>query len=243
MMKKGKLLLCALLAVLCQEPAAAQDDQALFQAQAGGASLLYRGRKAYIRNELFNGTYYWSDPGYKKGSVVYNGKRYDDVLLNIDAARQDLLVRIPNSVIEKVVDERYTESFTIGDIRFLNLRFLCGETAPEGYWQVLHDGPIRFLLQVYKRKEQDLEGSKGNQTGYDGPYRDKVILIYTRQVAYCCLREDGTVVPVRRRRDLLKMFEPSLRREIRRHVNRREGDGMIGFELYCTEVLQYVESR
>ena len=243
MKKRIKPLCVLLLIVLCGMPAAAQDDQTLFRNEAGGASLLYRGRKAYVHNVLFNGTFYWRDPGFRSGTVLYNGKQYDDVLLNIDAARQDLIVRIPGSVLEKVVDERYTESFTLDGDRFLNLRYLCGETAPEGYWQVLHDGPIRFLLQVSKRKEQDLEGSKSNQTGYDGPYRDKVFLVFTRQVSYCCLREDGTVVPISRRRDLLKMFEPSLRREIRRHVRRWEGDGLVGFEQFCINALQYVESR
>ena len=237
------LVFTVLLAFLCLVPARAQDDQALFQSQAGGASLLYRGRKAHIHNLLYNGTYYWTDPGFRQGSVLYNGKQYDDVQLNIDAARQDLLVRIPGSIMEKVVDERYTESFTLGGDRFLNLRFLYGETAPAGYWQVLHDGPIRFLLQVSKRMEQDLDGSKSSQTGYDGVYRDKIYQVFIRQASYCCLREDGTVVPVSRRRDVLKLFEPSLRREIRRHVNRRENSGMFLFEHYCTEVLQYVESR
>ena len=152
-MKKGMKSICALLlAVLGILPAAAQNDQLLYRAEAGGASLLYRGRKAYVHNILFNGTYFWTSPGFRSGTVVYNGKQYDDVFLNIDAARQDLIVRVPGSVLEKVVDERYTESFTMGEDHFLNLRFLCGETAPEGYWQVLHDGPIRFFAPGFKTK-------------------------------------------------------------------------------------------
>ena len=243
-MKKGKRLVCACMLVLCcLQPALAQNDYTLFQAEAGGASLLYRGQKAYIHNLLFNGTYYWSDPGFRSGSVVYNGKRYDNVQLNLDAARQDLLVRIPGSILEKVVDRRYTEEFTMSGYRFLNLQFLCGEEAPEGYWQVLHEGPIRLLLRVSKQLEQDLDGRKRDETGYDGVYRPNIYQVFTRQVAYCCLREDGTVVPVRNRREFLKQFDPSLRREIRRHVKRREGSGFMSFDHYCADVLKYVESR
>lgn len=243
-MKKGKRLVCACMLVLCcLQSAWAQNDYTLFQAEAGGASLLYRGQKAYIHNLLFNGTYYWSDPGFRPGSVVYNGKRYDNVQLNLDAARQDLLVRIPGSILEKVVDRRYTESFTIGDSRFLNLQFLYGETAPSGYWMVLHDGPVRFLLRVTKLLEQDLDGRKRDETAYDGTYRPNIYQVFTRQVAYCCIREDGTIVPVRNRREFLRQFDPSLRREIRRHVKRREGAGLMRFEQYCKEVLKYVEAR
>ena len=244
LMKKGRRLVCAgLLVLCCLQPALAQNDYTLFQAEAGGASLLYRGQKAYVHNLLFNGTYYWSDPGFRPGSVVYNGKRYDNVQLNLDAARQDLLVRIPGSILEKVVDGRYTEAFTMGGRHFLNLQFLCGENAPEGYWQVLHEGPVRLLMQVSKQLEQDLDGSKRDQTGFDGVYRPTVYQVFTRQVVYCCLWEDGTIVPLHRRRDILKQFDPSLRREIRRHVKRREGNGFMELEQYCKEVLNYVESR
>ena len=243
-MKTGKMLVLAgWLALSCWHPAKAQDDYALFRAEAGSASLLYRGQKAYVHNLLFNGTYYWSDPGFRSGSVVYNGKRYDDVSLNIDAARQDLLVRIPGSIMEKVVEESYTEEFTIAGNRYLNLRFLLGEEAPTGYWRVLHDGPVRLLLRVSKRLEPDMDGRKRNETGYDGVYRPNVYQTFTRQTDYCCLWEDGTVVPVRRRRDLLKQFEPALRREIRRHVSRREGSGLMNLEQYCMDVLRYVEAR
>ena len=243
-MKKGKMLLLAGWLVLsCWQPAKAQDDYALFRAEAGSASLLYRGQRAFVHNLLFNGTYYWSDPGFRPGSVVYNGKRYDDVSLNIDAARQDLLIRIPGSIIEKVVGESYTEEFTIAGSRYLNLRFLFGEEAPAGYWRVLHDGPIRLLQQVSKRLEPDLDGRKRNETGYDGVYRPNVYQVFIQKIDYCCLWEDGTIVPVRRRRDLLKQFDPTLRRDIRRHVKRREGSGLMSLENYCMEVLRYVETR
>lgn len=237
------LILPALAACLSLAPAAAQDDYRLFREKAGGASLLFRGQKAYAYGILYNGTCYWSGPEFRKGSVLYDGKRYDDILLNIDAARQDLLVRIPGSIVDKVLDRSFVESFSMDGQEYLNLQFRHGSQAPSGYWAVLRDGRYQFLLRISKVLEQDIDGRKQNQTGYDGPYRQNVHQTFTRTATYRLVCPDGKIVPVRRRRDLLKLFEPSLRREIRRYIGRREGSNLMPFEQYCVEVLKYVESK
>ena len=91
-MKKGlMLILLGAVAMSAVAPAWAQDDYTLFSREAGAASLLYRGQKAFAYNMLYNGTYYWNSPDFRKGRVLYDGKGYDDLLLNVDAARQDLL--------------------------------------------------------------------------------------------------------------------------------------------------------
>lgn len=231
-----------LLALLPVLPAFAQDDYALFREKAGEAALLYRGQKAFVYNIIYNGTYYWTDPMFRPGSVNYRGKTYEDVPLNIDAVRQELLVRLPTGIIEKIVDGKYTPEFSIEGSRFLNLRLLYGEEMPAGYWKVLYDGPVKFLCCVKKHLEQDLDNSKRDMTGYSGPFRPKVFQAFIQEVSYGCLLIDGSFVPIRRRRDLLRLFEPSLRREIRRHVGRDVYGNVIPLERFCPEALKYVES-
>lgn len=223
--------------------AAAQDDYTLFREQAGLASLLYRGQKAYTYNLLYNGTFYWNSPEFQNGTVLYDGKTYADVQLNIDAARQDLLVRLPGSTTDKVLDERFVASFTLGGRQFLNLQYLYGPDAPAGYWEVIHEGSARLLMRVTKTLEQDIDGRKWDQTGYEGTYRPNIYQTFVRSAAYRCVFENGEILTLRRRSDLLKHFEPSFRREIRRHIRHREVAANLSFENFCKEVLNYVESK
>ncbi|MBR0224361.1 MAG: hypothetical protein IJL93_08830 [Bacteroidales bacterium] len=240
---RRKFLFSALLFLVLAGPASAQEDYRLFRERAGASSLLYRGQKAFAYNMLYNGTCYWTSPDFREGRVLYSGKSYDNVLLNIDAARQDLLVRIPGSVVDKVVDRRFVEEFTIDGHRFLNLQTRYGDTAPSGYWEVLHEGDIQFLCRVSKRMEQDVEGRKQDLTGYDGVFRLNVYQVFTRSVAYQLVFPDGRIIPVRRRRDILRPFEPSLRREIRRHLRQRENVNLMPFEQYAVEALKYLDSK
>ena len=243
MKRETALILFCLTLSFLSVPASAQDDYALFREAAGNASLLYRGQRAFSYEQVFNGTFYAVSPDFRNGSVVYGGRRYDDVLLNIDAARQELLVRLPGSIIDKVLDGRLVEEFTIDGQRFVNLQYSCGPAAPAGYWAVLYDGNTKFLRRVSKTLENDVDGRKSDLTGYDGPYRRTVYQVFVRTFSYCCLQADGQVLPLRRRNDLLKTFDPALRREVRRMIRRREGNDAMPFERYCTETLKYVESR
>ena len=244
-MKKGRSfgILC-LLACLSVLPAFAQDDYALFREEAGGASLLYRGQKAFVYNMLFNGTYYWSSPVFSRGEVRYNDNVYHDVLLNIDAVRQDLLVRQVAGIGEKVLTKELVEECTFGGDRYLNLKFFYGEDAPEGYWKVLYDeGRAKMLVQVRKILEQDVENRRRGETGYDGPYRLNVYQVFTYRVAYLYVTESGDFVRIHRRSDLLRQFAGHDRRDIRRHVRHLDGAGFLSLDRYCIEALKYAESR
>lgn len=243
MIKKRRMivLLAALLGM--GGIAAAQDDYDLFRERAGNASLLYRGHKAYEYVLLYNGTYYWYGPVFLPGEVVYNGKRYQDILLNIDAARQDLIVRVGNGGMSKVVEREHVQECVFGGRHFLNLQSLYGDAAPSGYWEVLYDGRSKIIRRVVKTLEQDLDGSKRSQTHYEGDYRYDVYQTFTYSETYCYVSEDGQIVPVSRRRDMLRLVDKSQRRDVRRHIRRKESSGILTFDLYCTEVMKYLESR
>ena len=223
--------------------AVAQDDYALFSDRAGSASLLYRGHKAYEYALLYNGTYYLSSPEYLPGSVVYNGKFYRDILLNIDAARQDLIVRIGKGVSNKVLEREFVQECTIGGRRFLHLQYIYGETAPFGFWEVVYDGKTKVLRRVIKRLEQDVDGSKRDETHYEGVYRDNLYQTFIYTATYCYLQEDGTILPVRRRRDVFRLVDKSHRRELRRYIHEQESNGQLPFDRFCAEAARYMESR
>lgn len=225
-------------------PAFAQDDYDLFRNQAKGASLLYRGHQAYEYALVYNGTYYWTSPEYLPGEVLYNGNTYREVLLNIDAARQDLLVRTPDGISEKVLESRFVEACSFGGRRYENLRSLYGAAAPEGYWQVVYDqGRGRLLCQVRKILEQDVENSKSALTHYEGVFRPNIYQLFTYNASYLFVTEDGVFIRIRRRSDLLRQFDRPMRREIRRRVRHVDEASYLSLERFCVEALKYVESR
>jgi hypothetical protein len=222
---------------------AAQDDYTLFRDGAGEASLLFRGHKSFDYNMLYNGTPFWTSPRYLPGSVVFNGKNYDGIELNIDAARQELIVRIGKGVSNKVLSNEFVSEFTIDGRRFLNLRYFYGEAAPSGYWEVLYDGRNKVVRRVTKSLEQDIDGTKRDETRFDGTYRHDVYQSFLYTENYCYLKEDGSIVPVRRRKDVLKLLDKTQRREARRHIREIESVNMLPFDLYFVEMIRYMESR
>lgn len=245
MKKKALTLLLALgwLVLSGVENAAGQDDYTLFRDGAGEASLLFRGHKAFEYNMLYNGTPFWTSPRYLPGTVVYNGKYYDGIELNIDAARQELIVRIGKGVSNKVLSNEFVSEFSLGGRRFLNLQHFYGDAAPFGYWEVLYDGRNKVVRRVTKSLEQDIDGSKRDETHFDGTYRHDVYQSFLYTENYCYLKDDGSIVPVRRRKDVLKLFDKTQRREARRHIRAMESTNLLPFDRYFVEVVRYLESR
>lgn len=243
MEKQFNLALAVLLLLLTgSRTASAQDDYTLFRDGAKEASVLYRGHKAFEHNFLFNGTYFWESPEYKAGNVVYCGKEYRDVALNIDAVRQDLIVRF-NGVSPKVLEREYVQEFSIGERPFLNLQYVYGAQAPSGYWEVLHDGNMKIVRRVVKRLEEDIDGTKRDQTRYAGPFRNDIYKAFVYTETVCCVDADGNIIPIRNRRDMLRMVDKSQRSDVRRHIRRMENADRMPFDRYCVEVTRYLESR
>ena len=221
----------------------AQDDYALFSAEAGKASLLYRGHKAYEYNLIFNGTFYWYGPDFKQGSLIYGEKEYHDIALNIDAARQELIVRIPEGLSDKALSREFVRECSFGGSRFLNLQYTMGEAAPAGFWEVRYDGASKVLRRVTKKLEEDMDGRKRDAMAYDGEYRLDAFRTFTFSADYCYLSPDGTLIPVKRRSDMLKLVDKAKRRELRRVIRDLEISGMLPFERYCVEVARFIDAQ
>lgn len=220
----------------------AQNDATRYMDAAQGSALLYRGHKAFSYTQAFNGTYFWSDPAFETGEVVYNGKRYSGVLLNVDAARQDLLVKTPTGELYKVLASAYVDRFSMGGRQFFNLKKRFGGSAPDGYWELLHDGRAKAFKQVRRTLQQDLDGHLRTGMGYEGGnYNPKIHNIFLYSVSYCYVSEEGRIVPIRRRGQLLNQYKDK-KREIKRHLAALERNRSLNFEQFCKEVLSYAES-
>lgn len=222
--------------------ACAQDDYTLFRDRAGESSILFRGHKSYDYYMLFNGTPFWTSPEYHPGTVIYSGKFYHDIELNIDAARQELIVRIGKGASNKVLGRAFVKECTIGDCKFLNLQYYLGAMAPDGYWEVLFDGRNKALRRVKKTLEKDINGSLRDKTRYEGPYRYDVYQTFTYSAEYCYLKEDGTIIPIRNRKDALKLVDKPQRNDVRRYIRHLEQSEKLSIDLFFVEIARYLET-
>lgn len=229
-----------LVAALPRAAAQVRADHDVYMADAGMESLLYRGRSATQYNFLYNGTYFWHSPEFGSGDLRYNGKMYYDVMMNIDAATQNLICSAHESIIKSQPERSCVEWFTLGGARFINPSAFGYSGAPDGFFEVLYDGRAKLLRQVTKLLVNDKDGTLRAETGYDGRYRTDVYRTFVQQVRYYYVDSSGNVSPLRGRGDMLRCYKKQ-KRDIRKYVNRVEGNNILPLDSYFKLVMQYAE--
>ena len=157
MVKRALILLSALL--LSAGAALAQN-----QAESAYATI-FRGKLPGIYPYKFNGTYFWEQKEFQRGDVMYNGKLYRGVSLNIDACEGELQVRPLEKATAVIVFRGQVAWFTMGPSLFVNLRYLGWKEAPEGYFEVIRDGDTPLLRTISKILRFD--GTGGNLMNKD----------------------------------------------------------------------------
>lgn len=155
------------------------DEYSRFMEAAGNRSVLFRGRQAVqYGNIRYNGHYYWDSPQFRKGVVMFDGRLYDDVYMNVDANSKNLLVRsdIGSLVIELNRDD--VEWFDIEGQHFVNLqREKKYEKVEAGFYILLKDGPSPVFERVDKSLQSGTQNYNGKTgIGYEDPqYDDRVL--------------------------------------------------------------------
>lgn len=144
----------------------------------GSLATLYRGKLPEHVRYLYNGTYFLESNRFREGSVYYNGKLYRHVLVNLDAFRQELQVKVSEDMSPVVPHQEWVSFFTIGESPFVNLRYLGYPEAPEGYFQLIKDGDTPLLLQTKKVFTTRAGYHNGPEIGYEDPDYDASIINY-----------------------------------------------------------------
>ncbi len=193
-------ILLGLAALLIGTSLGAQEqDRKAFIEEAGGLSTLFRGKLPSPLPFRYNGTYFLDSKTFQKGSVQYNGKYYEDIYLNLDALNQELVAR-PSAKASGVILYRDQVSwFTLGEKRFVNLRYMGYDKAPEGYFQLVQNGRNPLLMLTRKIFQADTNGN-GNavMADADGNYDPSVVNYFAREEQYYSL-ENGQLKKLRRR--------------------------------------------
>ena len=167
----------------------------------------------------FNGTPYWDTTGSVLGRVMYNGKLYEDVYVDVNASEQQLCVR-PNLRYAPVNPVREAVSwFTKGDRLFVNMLYQGCKAAGEGFYEVLFDGESALLYRVDKVLGSDTGDHNGSLIGYIDDNYDSSLLSYYRQETSFCLFRDGEMIPFRTLSGLASLY-PEKKKELKKFIRR-----------------------
>ena len=211
-MRKALPIYIAFLLLSCL-PLRAQDDLSRFEKDAGALSTLFRGRLQKNTTFRYNGTFYLDTRTFRKGDVLYNGKYYTDVLLNLNASTQELVIRPEANSAGVILYRDQVAWFSIGNRRFVNLRYIGLKDAPEGYYEVIRDGREPILRMSFKhlRAATGLLSAK-TLDDMDENYDPAVVSYYDREEKYYLLHPDGILQKIgagNARRRLKKSYDES----------------------------------
>jgi hypothetical protein len=182
-----------------------------YMEQSGGYSPLYNGKIPPLYNMLHEGTYFLESEEYCEGTVVYNGKLYVDVHLNLNAHLDELYIKIPQYNSWSSLLKAHVESFTMDGRQFTNIMKQEWPGAPEeGYYRILYEGEdISVLKRTVKRMNSS---SAVNNT--------KVTHVFEESTSYYILR-NGYFHPVRGRSSVLRALRDR-RKELSHHIRKEK---------------------
>ena len=160
-------------------------------------AVIYRGPVALKYPFLFEGSTYVFSDEFLEGNVRYNGKTYYRALLNLDAHRDELCIRLPESGVVVVLSKELVEEFSLGDKRFIKVRWE-DEDMKDAYCQVLYSGNVMVLKKVVK----------------DFYLREGITQVVFEKVKYYLVK-DGVLHRIKKTKDIGKLY-----REERRRINR-----------------------
>ncbi len=249
-MKSRILAVCLILSpltVLAQNGHRVYEDNALYAEAAKEKSMLTRGALAPEYHFLHNGTWYAESKEFKAGDVLYNGRLYRNVKLNIDACKNLLVVQ--TGVVTATVPD-YVEYAVIDGQKYVNLRFQNRvENAPEGFCKVEFEGPIAFYSLVQKTISNSTGYHNGDDIGYVDPDYKAYIQMGDREVSvdtYFLYSKkfyavkDGVCVQIRNRRKFLKLFDKETAGKLKKHASEAGLNGMdVSLDLYAKAQLAY----
>ena len=178
-----------------------------YESEARELSSLYRGRLQNTYHYRYNGTYYMYTRAFARGSLMYNGKRYDDVLLNVDAYGMDLVSKPDEKIGGVILNRDQVAWFTLDGRWMVNLRYLGFADAPEGYFEVVNNTREPLLKLTRKIFDVDHRGNRILAEEMDGNYDSNVINYFRRQESWFTIR-DGSVVKLGRRTTRKRLREP-----------------------------------
>ena len=196
---KRWLLVFLSLCLLCV-PAFSQEE-----------STLFRGRSPKAYPFRYNGTYYWHTGDYAPANICYNGKQYSQVLANVDAYSQNLLVLPSKESLPILLNRDQVAWFHWNGYLFVNLQYLGYPDVPAGFFEVLRNDSTPVFRQSLKLFKTGTDNVNGEIIGYVDPYYDREVVNYFEKKEVLYTLRDGKLKKIRKREFRKLMAAPLTR--------------------------------
>lgn len=127
---------------------------------------VFRGELSEKYTYQITGSVYAYHDEFEKGNIIYNGKKYSGLMLNLNSHRNELQLKTDVSDDCIVLRRNLVGDFNIGERNYTSL---YGENLvdglPEGYYQVLYKGEKSLLLKkIYKNVSEQINSITGEIT-------------------------------------------------------------------------------
>lgn len=161
--------------------------------EAGVFAPIYNCKFPPLYRSRFTGTFYLESEDFYQGTVVYDGKLYTDVNLNLNVHLDELYIVFPQYRTQAVLLKDYVSEFTLGDMKFTKVLYKDWPQSPrEGYFQILHDSNH---LKVFKWTRKFYNQANPSQSLIPYSFDPKTVYFVIK---------DGAFIPVKNKSTFLK---------------------------------------
>jgi hypothetical protein len=202
-MTKQKTIIILIVGLIAFSPtllsAQYREEVGQFVRSAEANSILYRGKLAVVdARKIANdeSTFFVYSKNYDRGDVVFHGKLYKDILLNLDGYNDELYVKRDLSSTVHTLSKEYVDSFSFGGHSFINYKQDKESILMSGYYEVLHSGKVLLYKKIRKKFFERVDGIMGRSVERG----------YTLSEGFFLWKEDCWF-RVDSKRDLVKLFE------------------------------------
>lgn len=209
-------------------------DYDKFVAEAGDYLNLYRGTTAIPYKNLHIGTYFAFSENFEKGNLLYNGKTYHDVEMNLNSHLDELYVKIPGSGRVVTLNKEFTDFFSLGKKNFVRIGERNETGAPQpGYYQILYNGESKLYKKIRKVYSEKIGSSINSVT------KSKLERRYDLTEQYYLLK-NKVWYKIPRRNSLIMLYREK-RTEIRRFIRTNNLGSTDNTDQKYIEILKFVE--
>lgn len=186
-----------------------KDEIIRYQASSQELSTLMRGKLPALYNFQYNGNPYLSDGNFVQGELQYNNRTYCDILLNLDAASGDLLVKINDKVSPIATHREQTPWFKLGDRLFINTDYYDIKELPACYAEVLRNDSSPVLRVITKIIKNSSGNHNGPDIGYSDPaYNNDIPTYFEKSETYYTVDANSTAKKISRRKAAKLLKKP-----------------------------------
>ncbi|MBQ9184899.1 MAG: hypothetical protein IJ151_03380 [Bacteroidales bacterium] len=235
-------LLIILTFVLFPLAVMAQDTDLFGQYKASSASglPLYRGKTATKYSFSYNGVYTWDRGGFRTGDLVFAGKLYKALQMNINAHLQTLLVYDPENYTTVDLGNTEVEEFSLGTEVFKNLS-AKGYKLPKGFYKVIYEGEESVYERIDKEFIRDVHSSNDGTIGYKDPdYKEGVFEFFAQHRCFYYIGKEGK--PEKFTNPKLLLGKHKDKKKAIRKMLKENRLNDADYAVQCLEIMKFIEN-